>query len=114
MYREAQSASKVVAEQLRENEARALVIALVNVVDSPLAKLADEVIPLQAGRETSVAATKSYIATLVALAQLVAAWTQNDTLKQALSALPAATTRTVRPIFAKSPKHYERDQLCQT
>ena len=69
-------------------EAGALVIALVNVVDSPLAELADEVVPLRAGPETSVAATKSYIATLVALAQIVAAWTQSDALKQALSVLP--------------------------
>ena len=68
-------------------EAGALVIALVNVVDSPLAKLADEVVPLHAGIEKSVAATKSYIATLVALAQLVAKWTRSDVLEQALSVL---------------------------
>lgn len=69
-------------------QAGARVIAVVNVVDSPLAKLADEVIPLHAGPETSVAATKSYIATLTALAQLVAAWTESDALKQALTELP--------------------------
>jgi len=69
--------------------AGAFVIALVNVVDSPLAELADQVLPLHAGSETSVAATKSYIATLVAIAQLVAAWTQSDALKQALSVLSA-------------------------
>lgn len=69
-------------------EAGALVIALVNIIDSPLADLADEVIPLHAGPELSVAATKSYIATLVALAQLVAAWTRNNALKQPLSILP--------------------------
>lgn len=69
-------------------EAGALVIVLVNVLESPLARLADEVVPLHAGPETSVAATKSYIATLVALAQLVAAWTGSDVLSQALSVLP--------------------------
>ena len=69
-------------------EAGALVIALVNVTDSPLAELADEVIPLHAGPETSVAATKSYIATLVALAQLVAAWAESDELDAALAVLP--------------------------
>src|SRR5688572_31654578 len=41
--------------------AGALVVALVNVEDSPLAKIADTVIPLRAGPETSVAATKSYL-----------------------------------------------------
>ncbi|MEE8425795.1 MAG: SIS domain-containing protein [Woeseiaceae bacterium] len=69
-------------------EAGALVIALVNVVDSPLAKIADEVVPLHAGVEESVAATKSYIATLSALVQLVAAWTCSESLKQALIVLP--------------------------
>jgi glucosamine--fructose-6-phosphate aminotransferase (isomerizing) len=70
-------------------EAGALVIALVNVADSPLAELADEVVPLHAGVETSVAATKSYIATLTALAHLVAAWTGNEKLASALGELPA-------------------------
>ena len=78
----------LLASATAAKEAGALVIALVNVEDSPLAELADEVIPLRAGPETSVAATKSYIATLTALTQLVAAWTQSDALKQALKELP--------------------------
>jgi glucosamine--fructose-6-phosphate aminotransferase (isomerizing) len=57
---------------------RRLAVALVNVIDSPLAELADEVMPLHAGPELSVAATKSYIAALVAITQLVAAWTQDE------------------------------------
>lgn len=65
-------------------------VALVNVVDSPLAALADEVIPLRAGPELSVAATKSYIAALVAVTQLIAAWTRDEALSQALADLPAA------------------------
>jgi glucosamine--fructose-6-phosphate aminotransferase (isomerizing) len=69
-------------------EAGALVIALVNVADSPLAELADEVVPLHAEAETSVAATKSYIATLTALAHLVAAWTGDEKLASALGELP--------------------------
>lgn len=70
--------------------AGAYAVALVNVVDSPLAKLADEVIPLHAGPELSVAATKSYIAALVAITQLIAAWTEDEDLSNALSALPTA------------------------
>ncbi len=73
--------------------AGALVIAMVNDVDSPLAALADEVIALRAGPETSVAATKSYIATLAALAQLVAEWTESDVLRKALSELPEQLER---------------------
>ena len=68
--------------------AGAYAVALVNVVDSPLAALADEVIPLHAGPELSVAATKSYIAALVAVTQLIAAWTEDAELTLALDLLP--------------------------
>lgn len=68
--------------------AGAYAVALVNVVDSPLAALADEVIPLHAGPELSVAATKSYIAALVAVTQLIAAWTEDSGLTTALQRLP--------------------------
>jgi glucosamine--fructose-6-phosphate aminotransferase (isomerizing) len=53
-------------------------VALVNVAESPLTAACEQVIPLSAGAERSVAATKSFIATLSAGARLVAHW-QNDT-----------------------------------
>jgi glucosamine--fructose-6-phosphate aminotransferase (isomerizing) len=68
--------------------AGAYAVAFVNVEDSPLAALADVVIPLHAGPELSVAATKSYIAALTAITQLIAAWTQDEALTAALTALP--------------------------
>ena len=66
----------------------ALTLALVNVEDSPLAQLADIVIPLRAGSEKSVAATKSYLATLGAIMHLVSEWGNDDELKKALNSLP--------------------------
>ena len=66
----------------------ALVIALVNDVASPLAALADEVLPLCAGSEISVAATKSYIASLAAILSLVAHWSEDAELLDAHRALP--------------------------
>jgi glucosamine--fructose-6-phosphate aminotransferase (isomerizing) len=69
--------------------AGAFTVALVNDTASPLAELADEVIPLHAGPELSVAATKSYIAALSAIVHLVAAWTGDEDLKAGLAALPA-------------------------
>lgn len=69
-------------------QAGAFTIALVNVVDSPLATEADVAIPLHAGPEKSVAATKSYLATVAGLAQLVAAWADDTPLKTALAELP--------------------------
>jgi glucosamine--fructose-6-phosphate aminotransferase (isomerizing) len=70
----------------------AFVIALVNDETSPLAELADEILPLCAGPEFSVAATKSYIAALAGLAALVAHWSDNAALLAGLQTLPAQLT----------------------
>jgi glucosamine--fructose-6-phosphate aminotransferase (isomerizing) len=69
-------------------DAGALLVALVNAPASPLAALADVELPLWAGPELSVAATKSYLASLAAIAQLVAAWTEDRALEAALTVLP--------------------------
>lgn len=66
----------------------AFVIALVNAEGSPLADAADVVVPLRAGPERSVAATKSFVASLSAVAQLVACWRRDQALLTALDALP--------------------------
>jgi glucosamine--fructose-6-phosphate aminotransferase (isomerizing) len=72
--------------------AGATTLALVNVADSPLAHAVDRVLPLHAGPERSVAATKSAIATLAQIADLVAEWSGDDALRSAVAALPAALT----------------------
>jgi glucosamine--fructose-6-phosphate aminotransferase (isomerizing) len=66
----------------------AVTLALVNDADSPLAALADHVLPLHAGPELSVAATKSFIASLAALLALVAEWAQDADLASALAGAP--------------------------
>lgn len=66
----------------------AFVIALVNAEGSRLAEVADVAVPLHAGPETSVAATKSFIASLSALAQLIGCWSGDSDLLRALDALP--------------------------
>jgi glucosamine--fructose-6-phosphate aminotransferase (isomerizing) len=66
----------------------ATVLALCNSADSPLMAAADLVIGLNAGPEKSVAATKSYLASLAAIAQLVAAWKEDARLEAALAQLP--------------------------
>lgn len=68
----------------------ALLVALVNAEGSPLAAAADVAIPLCAGPERSVAATKSFVASLSALLHLVAEWTRSPELGTALAALPDA------------------------
>ncbi len=74
-------------------ESGATVIALCNVADAPLVSAADHFVPLRAGPELSVAATKSYLASLAAIARLVGAWTENVALQSALSELPALMDR---------------------
>jgi glucosamine--fructose-6-phosphate aminotransferase (isomerizing) len=66
----------------------AATLALVNASGSPLGEIADMTLPLHAGPETSVAATKSYIAALAAIADLVAAWAGDEALDAALGVLP--------------------------
>lgn len=68
--------------------AGAHIVALVNDTGSPLAGQADTLIPLHAGEEKSVAATKSCIAALAALAALGAAWSGDAELEGDLQGLP--------------------------
>ncbi len=68
-------------------------VALVNDAASPLAQAAQWLLPLHAGTEHSVAATKSYIAQLVAGARLVAQWERQQPLLDAIAALPQALER---------------------
>jgi len=67
----------------------ALTLAMVNAADSALAAACHYSVPLHAGPERSVAATKSYIAALGALVALVAEWTEDAALRRALQAAPA-------------------------
>ncbi len=71
-------------------DGEATTIALVNDIDSPLAHAAEWAMPLHAGKEQSVAATKSFITSLVASARLVAQWQNDPELLAGLEALPAA------------------------
>jgi glucosamine--fructose-6-phosphate aminotransferase (isomerizing) len=66
----------------------AITIAIVNDVDSPLAEIAEFVIPMHVGKEEAVAATKSYIAALTVLAQFIAILTKDNVLLEALKILP--------------------------
>lgn len=78
----------IVALQDAARRAGALTVALVNVEDSPAAHAADICLPLHAGPELSVAATKSFIVSLVAGAAIVAHWLERKDLLSAIAALP--------------------------
>ncbi|GLR83387.1 SIS domain-containing protein [Bradyrhizobium iriomotense] len=78
----------IVEMQRAARRGGALAVALVNDVASPLAQEAEVLLPLCAGTECSVAATKSMVAGLVAGASLVAAWREDRPLADALTGLP--------------------------
>src|SRR6516165_11381214 len=68
--------------------AGAITAAVVNDAKSPLAEAAQIVLPLGAGTERSVAATKSFIASLAASLQLVALWVDDLAMRAAHARLP--------------------------
>jgi glucosamine--fructose-6-phosphate aminotransferase (isomerizing) len=68
----------------------AIVVALVNDGDSPLAEIASVVLPQGAWPEKSAAATKSFITSLSAMAQMVALWSGDEEMERALKQLPSA------------------------
>ena len=68
--------------------AGALTVAIVNDTDSPLAAACHIALPMAAGPELSIAATKSFIAALAALLRLTAAWTGDEALGAATDRLP--------------------------
>ena len=84
----------------------ATVVALVNAEDAPLAGRADHVVWLRAGRETSVAATKTHIATLAAILQLVAEWRHDAELAQALELLPEGLDRAWQLDWSAAIDHF--------
>jgi len=79
----------ILAAMRAAKQGGARTLALVNVEDSPLAAEADVTLPLHAGPELSVAATKSYIASLAGLLHLVARWADDAELLAAVQASPA-------------------------
>ena len=73
----------------------AMVVALVNDTTSPLAEQAHYTLPPHVGAEKAVAATKSYLATLSAILQLVSVWSGNQPLQQAVQQLPQSLEQAI-------------------
>ena len=98
-----------VVEPIRElRKGGAITAAILNDVASPLGETAEWVLPLHAGAELSVAATKSFICSLVAGARLAAHWCECEDLVEGLNSLPSALeeacsldwSRAVEPLAA--------------
>ena len=73
----------------------ALSIAITNTPGSPLDEAADFTIDLHAGAELSVAATKTFVASIVAGLSLVARWSNDAALNSAIADLPNALAKAI-------------------
>jgi glucosamine--fructose-6-phosphate aminotransferase (isomerizing) len=83
-------------------EAGALTAAMVNAKGSPLEHACEYGLPLNAGAELSVAATKSFIATLSASARVVAHWAQDADLLAAGQTLPERLREAARQDWSEA------------
>jgi glucosamine--fructose-6-phosphate aminotransferase (isomerizing) len=82
------SSADLIEMTLSARSSGALTACIVNNTDSPLAAACDFVLPMCAGPELSVAATKTFVATLSALLRLTAAWTGDAEMAAAIERLP--------------------------
>ncbi|MDB6182717.1 SIS domain-containing protein [Paracoccus fistulariae] len=71
-------------------ESGALTIAITNYSQSPMAEVSDHCLTLHAGEEKSVAATKTYVTSILAGIALLAEWQQDTALRDAVAAMPEA------------------------
>ncbi|MDP4152116.1 MAG: SIS domain-containing protein [Bacillota bacterium] len=88
-------AADVLAVLDQAKEQGAITIAVTNFDDSPLAKIADFHLNCTAGLERSVAATKTYTAQLMLLAQVVVSISGNEELAKKLDKVPDLVERTL-------------------
>jgi glucosamine--fructose-6-phosphate aminotransferase (isomerizing) len=71
----------------------ALTLAITNFEDAPMAAACDHALPLRAGVENSVAATKTFVTSVLAALALVAEWQRDAALRVAVAGLPDAFAR---------------------
>jgi glucosamine--fructose-6-phosphate aminotransferase (isomerizing) len=83
----------LVAATQSARQAGARTVAIVNAVPSPVADAAEFVLPISAGLEHSVAATKTVIASMAVGAALVAELAEDAALQAALDRLPERLRR---------------------
>jgi glutamine---fructose-6-phosphate transaminase (isomerizing) len=79
-------------------------LAITNDAGSPLAAAADHVVPLHAGPERSVAATKTYTAQLAVMAAFAAVWSDSDERRSELQQIPDLLRATLQSADAVAPR----------
>lgn len=87
----------------------ALCITLTNKPQSPLAKTAHHALDIAAGPELSVAATKSFVSSVVAGLAILAEWQDDAALREALKALPEHTSNALACDWSQLTEVLDRD-----
>ena len=91
-----------------------LTLAITNIPDSPLAKVADFVLDVQAGEEKAIAATKTYTAELMAIAMISAALSKSNERWDELASVSkwAEQTLTLDKEIAQMTQRYRYMSQC--
>jgi glucosamine--fructose-6-phosphate aminotransferase (isomerizing) len=74
----------------------AVTVALTNTLPSPITQASLHAVDINAGPEIAVAATKSFVNSIVAGLALLSEWTSDEALKAAVRALPGHLDKAVR------------------
>lgn len=104
----------IVSVLTHANTQRAVTLAITNEPASPLAQAAQFVIPLHAGQELSIAATKTYTTELMALALLSASMADDDAMFETLERVPQNTARMLEmnDSIARAAERYRYMRVC--
>lgn len=86
----------IVAMADAATKAGAVTIALTNTLPSPIADASSHALDIQAGPELAVAATKSYVNSIVAGLAILAEWKGDEALRAAVQALPGHFEKAVK------------------
>jgi len=86
----------LIATTERARRQGALTLAIVNDPHAPVARAAELVVPIEAGPERAVAATKTVVLSMIAGAQLVATLANDPDLSAAIGRLPERLARALK------------------
>ena len=88
----------------------ALTIAITNFADAPMAQAAAHCLPLAAGEEKSVAATKTFVSSVTASLALLAEWQDDTALRAAVADLPRAFAEALKQDWSALSNRLSRAQ----
>jgi len=80
--------SDIIEQAVAARDCGAVTACVTNDPDSALAQVCEFVLPMAAGPELSIPATKTFVASVAALARLTAVWAEDEALANALRPLP--------------------------